>query len=222
MAKSSFGMRRAIRMRRAIWTLLMLVVSATFTGTARADSRNQDVAPDRASVQVQVRAAAQGWYDATGFFAGPSNPNYAVGFGDPPNPALHNWFVFDLSVVSGKVQSARIEADNPEPAGLPLAKYTLFDVSTPIETLMTPHYQGGEGALIFADLGSGKAYGSTAITDPLQSPVVVVLNKAGQGAVATAEGGRFAVGGAYSTSTGYLFGNTGGVDKVILVLTLRP
>jgi len=82
----------------------------------------------------------RGWYDETGFH-NPGNTNYVAGQIVLPGRLglFHNFFVFDLSGVSGVISSASLEAFNPlvgyaSPSGT--ETYTLFDVSTPAATLV--------------------------------------------------------------------------------------
>src|SRR5262249_13911155 len=97
-----------------------------------------------------------GWYDSTGFHDA-GNKNYITG--NLP-PGFHDYFVFNLSGVSGPIVSAQLRAFNPSngysgPAGgLTL---NLFDVSTGIADLEASHFGRVD---IYNDLGSGTNFGS--------------------------------------------------------------
>lgn len=209
--------------------LSLVVVALAFAAAAAGFAPNAQAADDvtpaqQTTTQVEIWASNTGWYDSTGFFAGLGNRNYAVGFvGAVGTGELRDWFLFDLSAVSGHVKAATLVAENPEPARAPLATYRLWDVETPSTTLLTPHYSGTDGQAIFADLGSGRSYGSVQVSDPAVDPVSVSLNSHGLKAIKRSQGGTVAVGGTYN-STGYLFGNTGGqaFNMVKLVLTVKP
>ena len=61
-----------------------------------------------------LTATDVGWYDNTGF-NNPSNQNYIVGQGVGPSgeEVFNDFFVFDLSGVSGQVIGAQLNAFNP-------------------------------------------------------------------------------------------------------------
>jgi hypothetical protein len=158
-----------------------------------------------ARADVMLDATSTGWYDVSGLhFAG--NPNYIVGINESLNQ-FRDFFVFDLTGVTGTITSATISIVNPlsvNPAG---KTYTLHEVSTPIATLEDD--QSGRTD-IFDDLGTGTVFGSTPGTsDPL---VVFSLNAAGLAALTAAEGGSFAIGGELSPLTtgliSYMYGNS--------------
>jgi Ca2+-binding RTX toxin-like protein len=132
-----------------------------------------------------LQSTDRGWYDSTGEHD-PTNINYATGDGGGVH--LRNFFIFDLSSVSGTVNSASLRAYNGGGGGP--ATYTLFDVTTSTATLAA----GGSGlTAIYNDLGSGTVLGSVA--NPSGTPITVPLNAAGVSAVQSALGGSLAVGG---------------------------
>jgi hypothetical protein len=158
-----------------------------------------------------LNSVARGWYDDTGLHVA-SNNNYIVGNCLPATcdggdgVTLHNnFFVFDLSGVSGPITSASLSLANPSAAdnidppfpsdgfgGAPTT-YSTWDVSTAIAALEADN-AGATG--IYADLGSGVFYGTTpanASTNGTQ--VIVNLDGAALAELNRDEGGAFAIGG---------------------------
>lgn len=158
-----------------------------------------------------LNAVSTGWYSDAGFHQA-SNNNYIVGNCLPATcdggdgVTLHNdFFVFDLSGVTGPITSASLSIANPSAAdnidppfasdgfgGVPTT-YTTWDVTTSIAAL-TADATSATGT--YADLGSGIFYGSTpadASTNGTQ--VTVALDGAALAAIQGAEGGQFAIGG---------------------------
>jgi hypothetical protein len=127
--------------------------------------------------------------------------NYAVGwYGVPNNDDLRDYFIFDLSTVSGSIVSAFLRLSTAPPGFIvygsndPSETYTLFDVSTGLVALA----DGSGGVSAFNDLGSGVSYGSVIATSALGSTVDVPLNAAGIAFLATNHG-QIAIGGAITT-----------------------
>ena len=173
-----------------------------------------------------VVATATGWFDQTGFHDA-LNDNYSVGNVTPlPAGRLRNFFVFDLSGVTGDVVSVTLSAANYGGVGPP-ATLTLYDVATPAATL-TATATGATG--VFADLGSGTVYGSLAVANPNASPLSVPFNPSGVTAVQAAAGRTFAIGGDYAPAAvvaDSVFGSTGSdfghpKSDVQLLVTTRP
>ncbi|HSJ95678.1 MAG TPA: hypothetical protein VLC53_01315, partial [Myxococcota bacterium] len=135
------------------------------------------------------------------------NDNYIVG----DNGEIHrNFFLFDLAsldLTAELVVSATLELEvvgvNP---GFDqdrfVFEYGLFDISlaaTPASVLVAEHDPGdAEGLSIFADLGSGTAYGSLTVDSDLVDAddlLVFTLNAAALGDITAAAGGFFGIGG---------------------------
>ncbi|MFO0798570.1 MAG: S8 family serine peptidase [Gemmataceae bacterium] len=176
-----------------------------------------------------LTAADSGWYTQAGFHD-PSNTNFLVGlYTFASTNEYRDWFLFNVPVLPGPVASARIEIFNPSsPNGYQspdaTETYTLFDVTTSIASLTG----GTAGVAGFADLGSGVSYGSVTVSAASNGTLVVIsLNAAGLAAVAAAQGGQFAVGGALTTISGaanqFLFGGTNsGVTRQLVIETTAP
>jgi hypothetical protein len=165
---------------------------------------------------VVLSATDKGWYDNTGFHQA-GNPNYAVGQCQNCGPgvsAFRDYFVFDLSGVSGPITDATLSIGNP-PNGFhvlkvsnpsagydvgPPALWTLYDVSTPIGSLTADQTSATS---IFTDLGTGVSFGSKLVTGALNAmQVMLSLNASGLAALNAAVGGQFAVGGKLSHTAG--------------------
>jgi len=145
-------------------------------------------------------ATNTGWYDQTGFSENAGN--YIAGVcgssdacvGD--NLDANDYFVFDLSDVSGAITSAELSIGNPTSGYIspnPSETFNVWDVSTPISTLIASN-TGQVG--IYNDLGSGNLYGSTSVSladDGNQ--VLVNLGAQALADIQAAEGNSFAVGG---------------------------
>ena len=92
----------------------------------------------------------RGWYNDFGLHL-VDNPNYIAG---QAGDLFRNWFVFDLAEVTDTITSATLCLEMP-PSGYtsfdPTETYTVFDVSTPPETLI----DGSGGVAAYDDLGTG-------------------------------------------------------------------
>ena len=142
-----------------------------------------------------------GWYFQNGTH-NPSNQNYIVG--NCTSCALsgeyRNWFVFDLSGVSGTapVLSASFSLYSNN-VTLTSGNYYLNDVNTPINDLVS----GTGGVNAFNDLGTGSSYGyrfyqsatdsNQFYTISLNSTAILGLNEA-----IAAGAGKWAIGGAFA------------------------
>jgi len=198
-----------IRFRRNVLSVLMgALFCLGVVSSARADV-------------VTITNSDSGWYNVAGFHE-TDNKNYIAGepvFPEPPLQSVshRNFFVFDLSGVSGTITSAQIRlyagvVTGPGP-------YTLFDVVTPVLQLGSTQTDRTD---IFADLGGGIAYGSVTITPAdFGNLITIDLNAEAIAALQSASGGVFAVGGVFdvppsNTIPGqFAFGVTGdeGVDS---------
>jgi len=173
---------------------------------------------------ITLEAVDSGNYDEDGFHLAGSK-SYVVG--ESARGTLRDYFVFDLASVA-PVTGATLRLFNP-PGGFASARlsetYTVYDVSTPVPTLMATHF-GSTGEAIFVDLGSGVPFGSRAVSDADNGTVISFsLNAAALVALNNATGGLFALGGRLERErTGappyHLFRGTGGPGDVRqLVLT---
>jgi ABC-type transport system substrate-binding protein len=151
-----------------------------------------------------IDADFTGWWDSTGAHSS-DNPNYGIGDGNiAGGPDHHDFFVFDLSDVSGLITGAQLSIGNDAAgylAGIPagLSQVSMWDVSTPIATLVAD----GTGQVgIFNDLGSGTLFALTTVTaadDGTQ--VSFSLNDNALAALNAAEGSQFAIGGELTSTT---------------------
>jgi hypothetical protein len=183
---------------------------------------------------VVINHISRGWYAETGLHV--SNGNYLVGDSRGPTCVrcfndYHNFFVFDLASVTQPIGSAKLRLFLPSqllgPGYVspdPGENYALYDVSTPISTLV-----GGTGGVAaHADLGSGVVYGSRTITAAdMGSMVEIDLNTSAIAALDAATG-LIGIGGTVTTldsaaNAEYVFGATGLVTHITeLRLTLVP
>jgi hypothetical protein len=154
-------------------------------------------------------ATSAGWFTNTGEQI-QSNDSYAVG-GGQDGYTRNNYFLFDLSGVSGRITSAMLRVYNPNapvtpgyPYGYtssdPTETYAVFDVSTPVASLAAAYGIGSlTGQAIFSDLGSGQNFGMyTASLADNGRFVDISLNASGLNAL-NANHGLFAVGGTITT-----------------------
>lgn len=149
---------------------------------------------------VTISSSDSGWYDSTGFHD-PSNKNYIAG--SLAGTTFNNFFVFNLSDVSGTITSAQIRLFAAAVSGS--GTYSLHDVTTTPADLSAFHI-GSIGT--FDDLGAGTLYGSTTITtDDNFATITINLNAAAIAALQSSGGGTFAVGGFFDTlPNNYAFG----------------
>jgi hypothetical protein len=184
--------------------LLLGAVSFAFSVGAQADTT--------------LYTVGGGWFTDVGEHI-EFNTSYAVG-GGQDGYTRNNYFLFDLSGVSGPVTSATLRLYNPNGSGSsvpfgytssdPTETYALFDVSIAFFSTVLPGgnrvagYGAGSlaGQNIFNDLGSGQSYGTyTASLADNGHFVEIGLNASGLAAL-NASSGIFAVGGAITTLDG--------------------
>lgn len=150
---------------------------------------------------VVLNAVASGFYSQSGSH---TSGNYASGWygnsSSPPNNELRDYFVFDLSKITGKIKSAvlRLSAAPGNGTGYLSSDasetYTLFDVSAAPASV-----SGGTGGVaVFNDLGAGTSYGSLVATSAMPQIVEIPLNPAGI-ALLSSNSGTVAIGGAVTT-----------------------
>ena len=176
---------------------------------------------------VTLNATASGAYHSNGSFF--LTGNYAAGwFPSPASPAgeLRDYFVFDLTGVTGPITAATLRAFNPASGySSPDANETwaLFDVSTSLATLTS----GAGGLAAFNDLGSGTSYGSATAAFAASANVDVALNAAALAFLNSASG-SVAIGGAITSFTNtdtqsqYVFNSSSSALTRQLILTTAP
>lgn len=146
-----------------------------------------------ASADVTLMTTQRGWYDSSDSHNLGSD-NYAAA--DFSSVHYHDFFVFDLGSVSGTITGAQLNLY--EPVGgysSPYASelFRLFDVSTPVATLVSDKTVSGA----FSDLGTGVEYGSVSISAADDGTTIAIdLNTQALAALNSAEGTSFAIGGA--------------------------
>lgn len=178
--------------RRPVWLVLAapLLVLTVLSGAAP---------PAGATTTATLNATGRGWYSQAGYHDA-GNSNYVAGTNtNPPYDQYRDFFVFDLSGVTGAtISSATLRAPNPN-AARGTGTYALHAVSTAISSLTASQAAGATGEAIYADLGDGTVYGSFDVTTTNQTtnPVDVTINAAGLAALNSSEGGSIAFGGDY-------------------------
>lgn len=162
----------------------LLIVAACLTSSAAI------------AAPITLNQVDRGWYSSSGDHF-PSNTNYIL---TGSGAEYRNFFVFDLSSVSGPITSAELRLDNPSSSS-GSGTYTSWSVEGSISSLIA----GTAGTSGHSDLGSGTQYASTFLTGSTGTKVIS-LNGAALAAL-SGSSGLFAIGGAYSGSSS-IFGNT--------------
>jgi len=139
-------------------------------------------------------AYTQGWWSFNSTNQA-GNDNYAAAHLSGMD--TNDFFVFDLSGLSGTVTSATLTLDTAVISGGPMI-FTVWDVTTPLADLLA--VENNPNAAIYADLGSGVQYGggyTLSDTDSFQF-LDFALNANGIAEINSALGGNgvFAIGGA--------------------------
>src|SRR5262245_32440492 len=167
---------------------------------------------------IIVTSADTGWYTQDGRHDA-DNTNYLVGLCCGVG-VHHNFFVFDLSTVTGAITAASLRLNTFVYLADATETVTYFDVSTPIASLVA----GGTGLVTtYTDLGSGAQYGQRTYQLTDQDTIRdVVLNTTGVAAIQSALGGMFAVGGALTTLNAappvqeFVYGGSAGPVQLVL------
>lgn len=162
-----------------------------------------------AQADTTLYATGASWFSNAGEHT-QSSDNYAVG-GGLDGYTRNNYFLFDLSGVSGPITSATLRVYNPNAsvsAGFsygytssdPTETYAVFDVSTAAADLAAGYGIGSlAGQAIFSDLGSGPNFGTTTTSLADNGKFVEIsLNASGLAALNAAYG-MFALGGTITT-----------------------
>jgi hypothetical protein len=161
---------------------------------------------------AQIRAAAEGWFDDTGYHDNVER-NYVAGVcGDwqvcnaTHDVYYRDFFAFDLSADGAPATSASLLIWNPGLAtdnyngygsSEPSEIFRLWDVHTPFSVLNSWH-QGRVD--VYDDLGTGTFYGQTAVSAADNGTWVrVALNGAALDAINGAAGGTIAFGGSLAS-----------------------
>jgi hypothetical protein len=156
-----------------------------------------------AGAPVTLDAVDSGYYRANGLHT-PSLENYLTG--TFTGTEYRSFFVFDLSSVTGTINSAALRLFNPDVSPFlkgyvspdPAETLNFYDVTTPVSDI-TGNTAGVAG---FDDLGSGVFYGSRIVSAADNGTVVeIMLNGAAVSAL-NSGAGLFALGGALSSISG--------------------
>ncbi len=157
---------------------------------------------------ITLDAIYSGHYFPTGKHYS-SNLNFAIG----TNPShslidLRNFFVFDLSTISGVVTSATLITNSGGANNSDV--YTLYDVSD-ISALTEDHtFPESYAPDVYSDIGSGNVFGSIVIENIDWKPISISLNSNAIQAINGTLGGLFAVGGSYPVNAeSYAFFSSG-------------
>jgi hypothetical protein len=135
-----------------------------------------------------------GWYHVIGIHEA-ANKNYIAGSTNPvTNPTQNNFFIFNLTGVSGTISSAQLRIFSATVTGPGI--FRLFDVSTPASEVSAHQTNRPD---IFEDLGTGVSYGSISIDSTNSDTVITIDLNASAIAALQTNGGLFAVGGFFDT-----------------------
>jgi hypothetical protein len=159
---------------------------------------------------VTLSALDSGLYTSDGSHT-VTNENYLTGL---LNNERRSFFLFDLSSITGTINSATLRLHNPEVSAFlhgyvspsPTETLNLYDVTTAAADITG----GTAGIGGFGDLGSGVLYGSRTVSAADNGTVVeIALNSSGIADLLTSSG-LFLLGGALSSISGppdqYVFG----------------
>ena len=156
------------------------------------------------AVPITIDSTDSGWYNDAGLH-NPVNTNYIAGLcSNCGGPVFRNFFVFDLSGISGVTSATlRLDTATVETAGL----YSLWDVVTDVSTLVT----GGTGLTgIYDDLGMGAAFGEIFIDADQDDQIIdIVLSSAAISSINASPGGLWALGGSYDSTLSAFFASFG-------------
>jgi hypothetical protein len=183
---------------------------------------------DARAATLEIQASRQGSYVASGAVF--STENYQAG--DPENPAeglKRNYFVFDVSTISGSIASAELRLPNPGGGGVagfnsvdPTETYEIHEVLTAPASLGV-----SSGVAIYQDLGDGATFGTYVASDSDDGTDISVALAAGALAAIEGASGDVAFGGLVTTldgvnNTEYIFGSTSSSFQPVLVVQVEP
>jgi hypothetical protein len=172
---------------------------------------------------LTLNAIDSGYYTPAGRHSS-SNINFAIGTAVETGYIFdyRNFFVFDLSTVSGIVTSATLVTNSGGVRGSDT--YTLYDISTDISALTEDHdIPDSYAPNIYSDIGSGGVYGSVVIEDIDWNPISISMNSAAISGINSVLGGLFAIGGSYPVNTSaYAFFSSGSNLDRNLILEVVP
>jgi hypothetical protein len=151
-----------------------------------------------------LSATGSGWYTDLGRHDS-NDANYFVGTDLTPN--FHDFFVFDLSNVTGPITSAVLSVGNSSVgyfdsnSNSSTAVYTNWQVGTSIASLEANNSAGATGVSIYDDLANGNFYGATTVGYADNgNQVNITLDAAAISDLFASEGHQFAIGGALAAA----------------------
>jgi len=132
-------------------------------------------------------ATIRGNYTGFGTTAGLPGPAGSYVVGSAGGIVVRDYFVFDLSAITGTISAATLSLSNPIIVGTPgtISFYTVGYSASLVD--------GSAGVAGFNAIGTGTLVGSVAITTT--GTVNVTLNADGLAAITAAEGGNLVLGG---------------------------
>jgi hypothetical protein len=165
-----------------------LAVAVAVAGAATSSSAAR-------ALSVTVSATAAGWFSDDGTHNA-ANSNYLTGWG--PSSEFRDFFLFDLSSVSGIVTAATLRVNSAQYLSTDPSELVEFrEVTTPTADLEVNQLGRTD---IFTDLGDGPLYGSVTLTSAqYYTNVDVPLNASAVTAINASLGSTFAIGGAVAT-----------------------
>ncbi|HVJ84703.1 MAG TPA: hypothetical protein VM452_03605 [Caulifigura sp.] len=174
---------------------------------------------------IALNFVDSGWTRVNGLHQ-QNNDNYFLG--SDGSQETRNWFLFDLSSVTGNIVSAELRLSLPSyTSDDPSEDVGLFDVLTPPEILTAGTPSGSaQGMAVFDDLGTGVQYGLRTVTpDDAGSVLSFTLNANGVASL-NAASSLWAVGGRMLTwdpdvDVEAIFGGTGSIPGSIRQLVLN-
>ena len=174
-------------------------------------------------------ATDQGWYDSSGLHH-VGHQNFITGV--LPGASYHDFFVFDLSSISGMTATSATLRISSASAGSYVSDdasevFSIYDYLGSVADLVG----GTGGTTAFNDLASGSSFGSLVLSKPGPSSALpsidINLNAAGLADINNLLAGSifdFAIGGNCSTCTlgQSIFSGSGNIDGVQLELGFTP
>ena len=182
----------------------LAMIGASLSGSALADSYIFGNSEFNTSNGINITATSGDFFvpisDSGSWnsknFTHAGGTNYIVGdcmvdCGSSDHINFNNYFIFDLSSISGTILSASLNLYSYTVSNDSL-EYLLFDVTSPLSDV----HAIGPNAAVYNDLMSGISYGSfvynTSDSNLFRS---ITLNSAGINALNSAVGGDFGIGG---------------------------
>ena len=178
-----------------------------------------------ANTQVTVDASQTGWYTASGLHESYNNNTLTGVFFEE----YRSFFEWTLPSIGGHVTGAHLEMALPYSLGSDQGTQTgaMFDIAAANLPFLGADNGAGHGTSIFADLGTGTAYGNFTIRESDDLTIFHIdLDSAAVQAIDAANGGTFALG-MRNTTPGitdnyFLFSSMSQAGRQTLVLDVTP